>query len=153
MLKLTKKSDYGLIAMKHLAELSPHHAGREGGPTQVSCSAKDLADAHGIPQELLAKILQRLVKAGLLISQHGTNGGYVLARDAAAISAFQVIQAIEGPPFITACVSTRGCGRTEHCTVREPLQKVRQSIEEVLSRITISDLKESGHESELVSFN
>ena len=141
MLKLTKKSDYGLIAMKHLAE------------TQVSCSAKDLADAHRIPQELLAKILQRLVRAGLLVSQHGANGGYVLARDAAEISAMQVIQAIEGPLFITSCVSTRGCGRTERCTVREPLQKVRHSIEEVLSRLTISDLKESGHDAELVTLN
>jgi Rrf2 family protein len=141
MLKLTKKSDYGLIAMKHLAEI------------QVSCSAKDLADAHGIPQELLAKILQRLVKAGLLVSQHGTNGGYVLARAATAITAIEVIQAIEGPLFITACVSDRGCGRTERCTVREPLQKVRHSIEEVLGRLTISDLKESGHESELVNLN
>ncbi len=141
MLKLTKKSDYGLIAMKHLAEV------------QVSCSAKDLADAHGIPQELLAKILQRLARAGLLVSQHGTNGGYVLARDAAAISAFQVIQAIEGPLFITSCVGTRGCGRTERCTVREPLQKVRQGIEEVLSRLTISDLKESRSASDLVNLN
>src|SRR5512146_667788 len=141
MLKLTKKSDYGLIAMKHLAESSG------------SCSAKDLADAHAIPPELLAKILQRLVKAGLLASHHGTNGGYVLARDAGAISAFQVIQAIEGPLFITSCVSTRGCGRTERCTVREPLQKVRLGIEEVLSRLTISDLKDSKEEHELITLN
>ena len=61
MLKLTKKADYGLMAMKHLAERAPHSA----------CSAKDVADAYGIPQEALAKILQRLVKAGLLHSQHG----------------------------------------------------------------------------------
>ena len=141
MLKLTKRSDYGLIAMKHLAEV------------QASCSAKDLADAHGIPQELLAKILQRLAKAGLLVSQHGTNGGYVLAREAAAISAFQVIQAIEGPLFITSCVSTRGCGQTDRCTVREPLQQVRQGIEQVLTRLTISDLKDSGSPAELVKLH
>ena len=71
MLKLTKKADYGLMAMKHLAE----HA------EQGACSAKDVADSYHIPQEALAKILQRLVKAGLLHSQHGTNGGYTLARD------------------------------------------------------------------------
>ena len=72
MLKLTKKADYGLMAMKHLAE----HA------TEGSRSAKDVADAYGIPPEALAKILQRLAKAGLLLSQHGTNGGYTLARAA-----------------------------------------------------------------------
>src|SRR6059058_1389559 len=69
MLKLTKKADYGLMAMRHLAE---HGHG-------AACSAKDVAESYGIPQEALAKILQRLVKAGLLISQHGTNGGYTLA--------------------------------------------------------------------------
>ncbi|MGE0406475.1 MAG: Rrf2 family transcriptional regulator, partial [Candidatus Korobacteraceae bacterium] len=119
MLKLTKKADYGLIAMRHLA----------GHGAQGSCSAKDVADAHGIPAELLAKILQRLVKAGLLVSQHGINGGYALARDARTISAFDVIKAIEGPLFLTACVSTRGeCEQTSRCTVKAPLQRVSRAL-------------------------
>src|SRR5947209_16978905 len=139
MLKLTKKADYGLMAMKHLAE----HA--QNG----SCSAKDVAEAYGIPQEALAKILQRLVKAGLLHSQHGTNGGYTLARDAHSISAFEVISAIEGPLFITSCVTVRGeCGQSERCTIREPLRRVNESIEQVLRRITISEMKEEPEELE-----
>ena len=85
MLKLTKKADYGLMAMKHLAE----HA------DQGACSAKDVAEAYGIPQEALAKILQRLAKVGLIQSQHGINGGYTLTRDPKMISAFEVIKAIE----------------------------------------------------------
>jgi Rrf2 family protein len=133
LLKLTKKADYGLMAMKHLA-LHAH----EG-----SCSAKDVAEAYGIPQELLAKILQRLVKAGLLHSQHGTNGGYTLARDASVISAFEVIRAIDGPLFITSCITVRGeCGQTDRCTIREPLRRVNRSIEEVLRRITISEMND-----------
>src|SRR5713101_7039847 len=133
MLKLTKKADYGLMAMKHLAERAP----------KGSCSAKDVAEAYGIPQEALAKILQRLAKSGLLRSQHGINGGYTLARDAKTISAFEVIQAIDGPLFITSCVTVRGeCGQTDRCTVREPLRKVNQSIERVLKNINISQMKE-----------
>ena len=133
MLKLTKKADYGLMAMKHLAE----HG--EAG----ACSAKDVAEAYGIPQEALAKILQRLSRAGLLRSQHGINGGYTLARDASAISAFEVIRAIDGPLFITSCVTVRGeCGQSERCTIREPLRKVNSNIEEVLKRIMISDMNE-----------
>ena len=65
------------MAMKHLAERSSVGA----------LSAKDVSDAYGIPPEALAKILQRLAKAGLLQSQHGTNGGYMLARPANTISA------------------------------------------------------------------
>jgi Rrf2 family protein len=137
VLKLTKKADYGLMAMKHLAE----HA--DGG----SCSAKDIADSYAIPVEALAKILQRLVKAGLLQSQHGTKGGYTLARNPRAITAFEVIRAIDGPLFITSCITVRGeCDQSERCTIREPLRRVNDSIEEVLRRITISDMKE---ESEL----
>lgn len=133
MLKLTKKADYALMAMKHLAEHAPRGA----------CSAKDVADAYGIPQEALAKILQRLAKAGLLHSQHGTNGGYTLARDAAKISAFEVIRAIDGPLFITSCITVRGeCDQTDRCTIREPLRRVNESIEQVLRRITISEMKE-----------
>src|ERR1700678_484819 len=133
MLKLTKKADYALMAMKHLAD----HA-QEG-----SSSAKDVADSFGIPPEALAKILQRLAKAGLLISQHGTNGGYRLARAAHTISAFEVIQAIDGPLFITSCVTVRGeCGQSDRCNIQEPLRKVNESIEAVLRRIKISHMRE-----------
>ena len=140
MLKLTKKADYGLMAMKHLAEHSP----------DGSCSAKDISAAYGIPQEALAKILQRLARAGLLHSQHGINGGYALAREANRISAFEVIQAIDGPLFITSCITVRGeCDQTDRCTIREPLRKVNQSIEEVLRRITISQMKDDADPQEV----
>lgn len=133
MLKLTKKADYALMAMKHLAEQ----------PNESSRSAKDVADAFGIPPEALAKIMQRLAKAGLLHSQHGINGGYTLARQAHTISAFEVIQAIDGPLFITSCVTVRGeCDQSDRCNIREPLQKVNESIEAVLKRIKISHMRE-----------
>jgi Rrf2 family protein len=137
LLKLTKKADYALMAMKHLAECA----------SMGSRSAKDVSDAYGIPPEALAKILQRLVKAGLLQSQHGTNGGYTLARPAHTISAFEVIQAIDGPLFITSCVTTRGeCDQSDRCNIREPLRKVNESIEAVLKRIKISHMREEPEE-------
>ncbi len=135
MLKLTKKADYGLIAIKYLAE----HAEKQAR------SAKEIAEAQGIPSELLAKILQRLVRAKLLVSLQGTNGGYKLARDSRTISAFDVIKAIEGPLFITSCVTHKGaCEQTSRCTVKEPLQKVSLAIEEVLSKVTIFELAQVG---------
>lgn len=135
MLKLTKKADYGLMAMKHLAEHAHNGA----------CSAKDVAESYGIPPEVLAKILQRLAKAGLLHSQHGINGGYTLARAANEISAYEVIRAIDGPLFITSCITVRGeCDQTQRCTIREPLRKVNQSIEEVLKKIKIAQMTEAG---------
>ena len=72
MLRLTKKADYGLMALKYLAE----------HPETPSVSAKDIADTYGIPAQLLAKVLQRLAKVGLLRSHAGMNGGYALSKSA-----------------------------------------------------------------------
>jgi Rrf2 family protein len=134
MLRLTKKADYGLMALKFLAE-------HENAP---SLSAKDISEAYGIPPQLLAKILQRLTKAGLLRSHAGMNGGYVLSRAAEEISAFEVIGAIDGPLFITSCeTGPRGCDLTDSCTVRAPLRKVNESISDLLRSIRVSDLCDS----------
>ena len=131
MLKLTKKADYGLIALKHLAV----NAG------EVSSSAKAIAECYGIPQPLLAKILQKLTKIGLIKSLPGTNGGYRLARSANSITALEVIRAIDGPIILTACFTEHGaCEQSEKCTVREPLRKVHEGILNLLNTITISDM-------------
>src|ERR1700742_2588046 len=134
MLRLTKKADYGLMALKYLAE-------QAGSGAQ---SAKDIADAYHIPPQLLAKILQTLAKSGILISTAGTNGGYALARPALDINAFEVIRAIDGPLFITSCITIHGtCDLHGTCTIKEPLRKVNDSIKDLLSGIRIADLIES----------
>src|SRR5436309_8551905 len=135
MLKLTKKADYGLIALKHLAVNS-------GG---VSSSAKAIAECYRIPLPLLAKILQKLTKIGLLQSLPGTNGGYKLARSANSITALEVIRALDGPIILTSCFTEHGeCDQSEKCTVREPLRKVHEAIIDLLNRITISDMAGDG---------
>jgi len=139
MLRLTKKADYGLMALKYLAEQPG-----AGAQSPAAQSAKDIAQAYHIPPPLLAKILQTLARAGLLVSHAGTNGGYALARPASEISAFEVIRAIDGPLFITSCITIHGsCDLAGHCTIKEPLRKVNDSIKELLSNIHISDLIET----------
>ena len=134
MMRLTKKADYALLAMKCLAE---HEQG-------ASLSAKDIADEYHIPQQVLAKLLQRLTKAGLLVSHAGTHGGYSLAKGSGDISAFEVIRVIDGPLFITSCITVHGeCDLTRSCTIKEPLRKVNDTIRDVLSAIRLSDLREA----------
>ncbi len=131
MLKLTKKADYGLIALRHLA-VSPRGA----------ASAKEIADAYGIPLPLLAKVLQTLTKSGLLQSLAGTNGGYKLSRDAEQISALEVIRCIDGPIVLTSCFTSqkKSCDQSDRCTVREPLRRVHESILDLLAKMTIREL-------------
>jgi Rrf2 family protein len=124
------------MALKYLAE----------HPETTALSAKDVADAYGIPAQLLAKILQQLTKSGLLRSQAGMNGGYALARAASGISAYEVILAIDGPFFITSCTKgAKGCDLTPSCTIREPLARVNDTIAGVLKSISIQDLAEHEH--------
>jgi Rrf2 family protein len=131
MLRLSKKADYALMAMKHLAL-------RGDG----SSSAREIASLYDIPIELLAKILQRLVRRGLLASQQGTRGGYQLARMPALISVADVIQAIDGPVTVTACADSEGssCEQFAKCNVRDPLWRVRERILSALGECTIAEL-------------
>jgi len=133
MLKLSKKSDYGLIALKHLAT--------HGDDT--SCSAADIAALYNISAPLLAKVLQKLARKGLVVARHGSSGGYTLARNPSEITALEVISAIDGPLFITNCMKETGeCFQTATCTVREPLRRVNDSIRQVLNTVTILHLTE-----------
>src|SRR3954468_3442491 len=132
MLRLSKKADYALIAMKHLAL-----RGDRG-----SSSAREIAALYDIPIELMAKVLQRLVRRGLLASHQGTRGGYQLARNPTQISVADVIQAIDGPVTVTACSTDEGqqCEQFSKCNVRDPLWRVRERILSALGECTIAEL-------------
>ena len=131
MLKLTKRADYGMMAMRYLAE-HPH-----GGPY----SARDIAESSKIPLPVLAKTLQTLARAELVASLQGATGGYFLSRAADRISAFEIISAFDGPPVITNCVSEgHSCDMISRCSVKEPLQQVNERIRELLCSITVADL-------------
>ena len=133
MLRLSKKADYALMAMRHLATRQD----------QASCSAREIAEAYEIPLELLAKVLQQLVRSSLLISVQGTRGGYRLGRTATTIPVTDVIQAVDGPLTVTACADDdHNCEQYSKCSIRDPLWKIRGRIVDVLNTVSVADLIE-----------
>src|ERR687897_276759 len=119
MLRLSKKADYALMAMKHLAQQRD----------AASISAREIAEQYDIPIELMAKVLQRLVRTGLLTSHQGTRGGYTLSRASTTISVADVIQAIDGPFTVTACSTDKNdCEQFSKCSIRDPLWRIRERI-------------------------
>ena len=131
MLRLSKKADYALIAMKHLAQR----------PDGASASAREIAEAYDIPLELLAKVLQRLVRARLLLSVQGTRGGYRLGRAASAIPVADVIQSVDGPVAVTACsTDDHNCDQFSKCSIRDPLWKIRSRIVDALNMVSVAEL-------------
>ena len=131
MLRFSKKADYALIALADLAS-------RQNG---ASSSAREIAERYNIPVELMAKVLQRLVRMGIVASHQGTRGGYHLARDAAQISVADVIQGIDGPVLVTACSDEdESCDQYATCNVRDPLWRLKDSIVQLLATFTVNEL-------------
>jgi Rrf2 family protein len=131
MLRLSKKADYALMAMKHLALRADRGA----------ASAREIAEQYDIPVELMAKVLQRLARKGLLVSHQGTRGGYLLARAATQISIADVIEAVDGPLAVTACeVTEDNCHQYAKCSVRDPLWRIKDRILSALAACSIFEM-------------
>jgi len=131
MLRLSKKTDYALMAMKHLAS----------DPERRAATAREIAERYDIPIELMAKVLTRLVRSGLLVSHQGAHGGYELAQPAAATSVAAVLEAIDGPFTMTACAhADHECDQFSKCIVRDPLHRIRDRIAAVLADCSILEI-------------
>jgi Rrf2 family protein len=119
--------------------MAVRHLALKSGPS--SASAREIAEQYDIPIELMAKVLQRLVRAGLLISTQGTRGGYTLGRPAASISVGDVIQAIDGPFTVTACSTEKNdCEQYSKCSIRDPLWQIRERIAVTLGTVSIAEM-------------
>ncbi|HMH51697.1 MAG TPA: Rrf2 family transcriptional regulator [Candidatus Acidoferrum sp.] len=131
MLRFTKRADYGLMAIHYIAVQEELGA----------VSAKRIAEEFAIPPELLAKILQRLARERLIVSQNGPRGGYVLARRPIEITVGQVVRALEGPINIVECLDEDSdCPQMARCNLRRPVQKIQAAISQLLDGMTLAEL-------------
>jgi len=138
MLGLSKRTDYALLALSFLAGAEPGRVVR----------AREVAQSYDIPLELLAKILQKLAKAGIVISTPGPTGGYILARLPGAISIGEVVEAVEGTPALIHCMKAVRiqCDQHTKCTIRTPMERVNARVHSLLNEITLSDIGEGAGE-------
>jgi Rrf2 family protein len=130
MLRFTKRADYGLMAIHYIAIHDDLGA----------VSVKRIAEEFSIPQELMAKILQRLAKKRLIVSQNGPKGGYALTRRPADISVGEVIRALEGPISIVSCLEDDDCPQMERCSLRRPVKKIQVAINQLLDSMSLAEL-------------
>lgn len=131
MIRITREADYGILLMTSLAQAA-------GEPR----SAAALAQQRQLPLPMVSKILKALTRNGLLLSQRGALGGYSLARAAGAISAADIISALEGPLAITECSgeAEQGCARQEHCDVSNHWPRINQAIYAALQGISLAEM-------------
>jgi len=119
--------------------MAVHYIAAHGDDGAVS--AKRIAEQFNIPQERLAKILQRLAKKKLITSHNGPKGGYMLTRAPGEITVGQVVRALEGPVRIVSCmVEDDDCPQFSRCNLRGPVQKIQAGISSVLDTMTLAEL-------------
>ncbi|HKY31313.1 MAG TPA: Rrf2 family transcriptional regulator [Candidatus Polarisedimenticolia bacterium] len=132
MLRLSRETDYSLLALMYIAE-------REPGQLAYR---RDIAAHYNIPREFLAKVLQKLCRRGLVKSYRGMQGGYALARRPETITLADVVEAIDGPIALVDCqCDPDGCPQEEACTVQSVMGEVRRGIEEVLRGISLEHMR------------
>jgi len=139
MLSLTRKTDYALIALAHMAN-----------DPEGCCSAREIANRYRVPLPLLMNILKLLTRRGLARSARGPRGGYTLALAPGEITLYDVIRAVEGPIQLVQCVDRQqgqaagapdlGCGLISSCPVHSPIQLVHHKLVEFLTGVTLADV-------------
>jgi FeS assembly SUF system regulator len=131
MFRLSKLTDYAVIVLVRLSR---------GETVQTS---PGIACATGVPEPTVAKVLKALAGQGLVTSQRGARGGYLLARPLAAIPVGDVIEAIDGPIALTACVDGGGCDSHSLCPMHGRWDPVNEAIRAALDGITLADMESS----------
>ncbi len=135
MIKLNRLTDYGVVLMARLAR-------EEHRRETTVLTAAQLSTDSGVPLPTVAKILKQLTAAGLVVSQRGASGGYALSRPAEAITAADIIDILEGPVLLTACVDGSGdeCGVEALCPMRGNWNKVNEAIRHALTEVSLVDM-------------
>jgi Rrf2 family protein len=136
MMKFSKKVEYALIALLHIAK-------KNNGELTT---ARELSDKFSISLELMGKILQSLVRSGLIISVQGVKGGYYLAQSKNQIKIYSVISAIEGPISITDCIASGDpgiCDRGKNCLIRNSMEGIQAKLVKLLEEISLKDFEKT----------
>ena len=130
MLKITRKVEYALIAMRYLQN--------EGRKKTVS--VKEIADKYSIPRALLAKILQQLGKHKIVKSVQGPAGGYRLSKNSNNIKMTNFFEILEGPLGLMDCYFESNCEQLNNCNIRIPINRINDNIRDMFNKLKLSDI-------------
>lgn len=130
MFRMTKLTDYGIVLLTHFAA----HDDR------VAHTARELALETRLPLPTVGKLLKQLSHGGLLTSQRGTKGGYILTRAPRDISVASIIAMLEGPVAITECNGMTRCEHESFCSTRPNWQIINETIRGALEGLTLADM-------------
>jgi len=136
-MRLSNLTDYAIITM---VQASTHC-----GDGRVS--AAELANETGLPVPTVQRLVSKLTKAQLLRSVRGANGGLQLGRPAAAITVADIVEAVEGPIALTACLEDAACDHEAGCNMKPHWPLINSKLRGALAEISLADLREQPSQS------
>jgi Rrf2 family transcriptional regulator, nitric oxide-sensitive transcriptional repressor len=136
MLKITRKIEYSLMALRHMASKY------QGELT----TAKEVADAYKTPFDMTSKVMQVMAHKGLLKSEHGAHGGYLILKDLSKVSFYDLIQMVEGPIAIVKCLNLgpSSCELSHSCNIISPVNLLNEKIVDFYRNLPVFELIEPG---------
>ena len=129
MLKLTRKLEYALIALRHMQMKG-----------DVLSSTREIAAMYIIPRELLAKTLQQMSRLKYIDAVQGPRGGYLINKALERINLTQFVEEMEGPLEMVECNINSECIQLNTCNIRMPINKINQNIRSIFNKINITDI-------------
>ena len=130
MLKLTRKVEYALIALRHMQALKPRKL----------TSAKEIAESYGLPQQLLAKTLQQMARDSIIEAVQGPSGGYRILSNLDKISLKDFFEKLEGPLGIMDCYFDSDCIQIGACNIRVPIQRINENMRNMFSKMSLREV-------------
>ncbi len=130
MLKITRKVEYALIALRHMQSKN----------VDELTSAKEIANQYGIPQQLLAKTLQQMARDRILEAVQGPAGGYRILAKLDRISLKDFFEKLEGPLGMMDCYFESDCIQISTCNIRVPIQRINDNLRNMFTQMTLQEV-------------
>jgi Rrf2 family protein len=147
VLRLNKKTEYALLALRMLDRpdrpdrTDSIASGDRDEPADALVTAKAIAQRYQLPEMLLAKVLQRMKKRGLVVAAKGSGGGYRLARPLAQIPLMAILELFDEQMSLVECQGeTSQCQQGASCDIKGPLAVLNAAVMEPLRKMSIADL-------------
>lgn len=129
MLRISRLADYATVIMREMAA------------TEEALSGAEIAQHTSIQLPTVRKLLKQLLKAGLLTSERGANGGYQLAKSAEQINLAAIVEAIDGPLALTECsLPTGNCAISSHCVNKQNWHVINNVVKAALSEVNLLEM-------------
>jgi Rrf2 family protein len=133
MMRLNRKVEYALLALKYMSQKTPGQL----------TTAKEIAEKLGCPYDATSRVLQIMAANGILKSEHGSQGGYMIVRDLSKVNFLLLNEIILGPVEVAKCLQKEGdseCELLSSCNIMAPVKNLNAKLNVFFKEIPLAQI-------------